>query len=382
MARMTAQQLRGAFALDPAHVWLNCAHQGPLPRAGAEAAIRAVEMKTDPTRIAHLSSFLDPVARLRALGARLLGADAADVAVTNSASHGLNLLARGLRLSTGDEVLLLAGAFPATNLPFERLTEDGVKVRLIETAWTVGVTVDQLAAEISRDTRAVALTWVDSFSGVTADLPSIGELCRTKNVALLVNASQGIGARPLDVSETPIDALVTCGYKWLCGPYGTGFTWIHPRLRRRLHCTQANWLAAATDLDATADMEAAGSSTIRAWDGFDTACFNNTLPWEAALELLLEVGIDQIARHNGELVARLHAGLQRRGYEPRGPRDGSSVSAIVPFSHRDPSRNPSIWEELERQKIWISLRRGMLRASPHAYNTAEEIDRLIDALPM
>ena len=87
------------------------------------------------------------------------------------------------------------------------------------------------------------MTWVDSFTGRTLDLAALGAVCRQAGALLVVNASQALGARPLSLQSTPVDAVVSCGYKWLCGPYGTGFTWLHPDLLERLRPQQAYWLA-------------------------------------------------------------------------------------------------------------------------------------------
>jgi selenocysteine lyase/cysteine desulfurase len=87
------------------------------------------------------------------------------------------------------------------------------------------------------------VTWVDSFTGRALDLDAIGTACRDHGVLLVANASQALGTRSLDVTTTTVDAVVSCGYKWLCGPYGTGFTWLDRDLLDRLRPQQAYWLA-------------------------------------------------------------------------------------------------------------------------------------------
>lgn len=376
----SVEALPTAFARDASSVWLDCAHQGPLPRVAIEAAHRAVALKADPASLADLSVFVDTVESTRRTGARLLGADPDDVAVTNSASHGMNLLARGLALVAGDEVLLVAGAFPATNLPFLHLRERGVGVRAIEVPFGSALTVDRLAAALSPRSRVLALTWVDSFSGAVADLVAIGGFCRESGITLIVNGSQGVGARPIRVMDTPIDALVTCGYKWLCGPYGTGFTWIRPTLRRALRCAQSNWLVNIGDLGDAWDTGTISEAGVRAWDGYDTACFHNTWPWVAAIELLMEVGIESIRRSNDALVVQLQEGLRRGGYLLKSPHDAETRSAIVVFSHRERARNPAIRAKLAAAGVHVSLRRGFLRAAPHGYNESADIRRLLEGL--
>jgi cysteine desulfurase / selenocysteine lyase len=123
-----------------------------------------------------------------------------------------------------------------------------VRVRRIRPRDRV-VTADELAAAISRHTRIFCITWVHSFSGYVADLEALGQVCRERGVFLVVNGSQAVGVRPIDVQTAPIDALVSVGFKWLCGPYGTGFAWIRPQLRARLQQIKAYWLAQLTQAD-------------------------------------------------------------------------------------------------------------------------------------
>src|SRR5262249_58539036 len=113
-----------------------------------------------------------------------------------------------------------------------------------------------LAAALTPRTRVFCTTWVHSFSGVASDLKALGAVCRGNGTWLVVNASQALGARPFDVSW-PVDAVLGVGFKWLCGPYGTGFLWTRPDLLRSLNATQAYWLAQMTAADLGRE-EAAG----------------------------------------------------------------------------------------------------------------------------
>lgn len=124
---------------------------------------------------------------------------------------------------------------------------------------------------------------------------------------LVVNASQAVGARPIDVATTPVDALICCGYKWLCGPYGTGFAWLHPDLLARLCPQQAYWLAmqAGRGLDQMRDTTVREDLGARAFDVFCPASFATTMPWIASLQLLLGTGIGTIAAWDQRLVDRL-----------------------------------------------------------------------------
>lgn len=362
-------------------VWLNCAHQGPLPRVAAEAARRAVAWKSSPHEMTTERFGQVPVGLRAALGG-LLGVPAEEVILGNSASYGLHLLANGLPLEAGDEVLLMEGDFPSNILPWLGLRDRGVQVRLLRPENDL-LRPDEVAAGLTSRTRVLCLSWVHSFSGRVADLDALGRLCRNAGVRLIVNGAQGVGARPLRLSDTPVDALIGVGFKWLCGPYGTGYCWIRPELRQTLIYNQSYWLSMQTADDLKRGRGPLGPATdlgARRYDVFGTANFFNFVPWTASIEYLLDVGIDRIARHDQRLVSRFLEGLDRDRYDVISPEQGEDRSTLVFFSHRRPESNAEVYETLRRYGIDIALRAGRLRLAPHLYNTAAQVDRMLDRL--
>jgi cysteine desulfurase / selenocysteine lyase len=194
-------------------VWLNCAHQGPLPHPARDAALDAVAAKTAPATMTD-EAFIDVPARLRGALAGLIGANEDDVLLANSTSYTLNVVAQGLSWRAGDEVVCVDGDFPATVLPWRTLEDKGVRVSLIGDG-DARIDADTVAAAIGPRTRVVCLSWVFSFFGHAVDIASIARACRERDVWCVINASQAIGARPLNVESLDIDALACCGFKWL-----------------------------------------------------------------------------------------------------------------------------------------------------------------------
>jgi selenocysteine lyase/cysteine desulfurase len=224
-------------------------------------------------------------------------------------------------------------------------------------------------------------TWVHSFSGYTIDLDALGRICRDRDVFFVLNGSQAVGARPIDVSAAPIDALVSVGFKWLCGPYGTGFAWIRPRLRDRLWQTKAYWLAQLTQADlARDDLDVTLDRGPHDLDIFGTANFNAYVPWTVAVEHVLDVGVDRIRAHDDALVAQLIEQLPDAGMTLLSPTDAPTRSTLVYFSHPDRTRNAELHGRLARSGIDVASRGGSLRASPHLYNGSADIGRLTEAL--
>jgi cysteine desulfurase/selenocysteine lyase len=366
-------------SLDPSRAWFNTAHQGPLPDPAVAETRRAGQLKADPHLIAD-GDFVAVPERLRHRLAALVAGRPDEIVLGNSTSYGLHVIANGLPWRPGDEVLTVAGDYPATVLPWQLPAERGVRVRALHPDGD-RLTPDQLASEITPRTRLLAVTWVDSFTGRALDLAALGRTCRAHGVRLVVNASQALGARPLDAPAAAIDAVVSCGYKWLCGPYGTGFAWLAPDLRDELRPQQAYWLAMQSGhgLDHMRETTVRDDLGVRAFDVFCPAAFATTLPWIASLELFLAAGLDPIADHDQQLVDRLVTGIDPDVYELVSPASGPARSTLVVLSRRDGSAAQR-HRMLTDAGIDVAYREGNLRLSVHLFNTATQIDRALDRL--
>ena len=223
---------------------------------------------------------------------------------------------------------------------------------------------------------------MNSFSGGAIDLEGIGQACRKEGVLFVVNGSQAVGARALDVRTTPIDALVSCGFKWLCGPYGTGFAWMRPELLASLRVNQLYWLAMqrGRGLDRMREYQLRDDLGAYRYDVFCPASFFNVLPWTASVSYLVDQGIERIETYDQDLVSRTIEDLDREKYEILSPDSGPERSTLIFVTHREPVRNQDLHRLLAEEGIDVSLREGNLRISPHLYNTEPEIAALLDVL--
>ena len=377
-----AREFQQDFGPFDGKVWLNCAHQGPLPRVAAEEAREAIAWKVRPWELTS-ERFAEVPARLRRALGRLLGADAGEVVLGNSSSYGLHLIANGFPWKGGDEILLIREDFPSDILPWLALEDRGVHIRYVQSLGPLP-SPEELQAALTPRTRVFCTTWVHSLSGAACDLQALGTLCRANGTKFVVNASQAVGARPLQVATAPVDAVLGVGFKWLCGPYGTGYLWMRPELLRLLHYNQAYWLAQMTAEDLGKEgrqtTRAAGPPTARTYDVFGTANFLNFKPWSASLEYLLGIGIEAIEAHDQRLVQRLLDGLDRTKFTVRSPQAPANRSTLVFITHKDGARNHQIADRLKRQGVEVAYRTGALRLSPHLYNTTADIDQALELL--
>lgn len=358
--------------------WINCAHQGPLPRVSVDALNKAASLKIRPFTLDDDMFFTVPRELKQALG-RLLNVSYDEVILGNSTSYGLHLLANGIRWEEGDEVLLVEGDFPANITSWLGLRREGVDVKFIKPSRSMPSS-DELVDAITDRTRLFCTTWVNSFTGHMIDIDEIAGICRERDVKFVVNGTQAIGAKALNLKETRVDAITSCGFKWLCGPYGTGFCWIEPALLDQLEYNQAYWLSMqeGVGLQKEMNIKVDGDLGARQYDVFGTANFHNFIPWTASIEYLLSKGISSIEDHNERLVGHLVTHLDSK-FEVISPEVGKGMSSIAVINHLK-GENQEIYARLLDNGYHVSLRNGRLRFSPHVYNTMDEIDAVLDLL--
>ena len=377
--RMTGfRDLSQDFDSFQGRTWLNCSHQGPLPHCAVEAAQAAIALKQSPFRLTTSHPFEEVPENLRGRLGQLIGVDPDDIILGNSTSYGMNLLANGLDWKAGDEVLAVRGDFPATLYPGLPLAERGISIRSIDPEGPC-LTPAELEAAISPRTRLFCTTLVHSLTGYAVDEAALSGVCRERGVVFVLNGSQAIGNRPFQALESGVDVFTACGFKWLLGPYGTGFCWIRPELRESLRSTQGYWLANlnADDLQGEIPVRLKDNLGARRFDIFCPANFFNFLPWTASLDDLLRAGIEQIAEHDLSLARRLIRGVDPDRYQLRSPEPGPSLTPIVVL---DCDSGRQVFERLREAGVDIALRQSALRISPHLYNTPEDVDRLLEVL--
>jgi cysteine desulfurase/selenocysteine lyase len=304
----------------------------------------------------------------------------AKIVLGNSTSYRLDLLAHGLDLREGDEVLLAEGDFPATIYPWLPLKRRGIRIKTVP-APAGAPEPDDLRAALTKQTKVVCTSWVFSFTGRTTNVQALAKVCRDHgDITFVLNGSQAVGARPTDVRELGIDALVCCGFKWLLGPYATGFAWLSSELLQSLRHEQGYWLAQVDDISSPPDhYELRGDLGAAAYDVFCTANLSTYPAWERALSLLLDTGLDNVEDHDQALVQRLIDGLPA-GWQLRSPTDPTSRSTLVFIDAAKPDAIGNALRALDTAGIDVGERARMIRISPHVHNTARDIDRVLEVL--
>jgi selenocysteine lyase/cysteine desulfurase len=358
--------------------YLNHASTGPIP-ARTQRAIDEVERRRrEPFRIFD-THHLEVMQAARAAVARLIGADPDEVALTPNTSYGINMAAQTLPLGSGDAVLVPDGEFPANVYPWLLLQRRGVRVELIPRTAAGWPDEDRLLERLGRpDVRAVAISWVQFASGYRVDLARLSAACRERGVWLVLDAIQGVGQLPLDLRATPVDLVACGGQKWLLAPWGSGFLYVRRDRIAQLTPRFTGWLAfrGTDDLSRLTDYDPTFRPDARRFE-LVTLPYQDLAGLTASVELLTQIGVDRIAAHLRALRAPLLRAADRGALRVTSPTDPAHDAAIWCVRSAYPAATA---ERLRAARVTCSLREGALRLSPHFYNTADEIERVVTLL--
>jgi cysteine desulfurase / selenocysteine lyase len=316
---------------------------------------------------------------VRSSAARLVNATPEEIALTTSDSHAFTKAFWGLVLdgwfSSGDLVVV------------DRLSYNSHHYALLQAAQLIGIRLDVLddLSAVPDNARMVAFTLIGTHSGRVRDLSGVSEQTRTLGIPFFVDACQAVGQRVVDVQTLGCDVLTTTGRKWLRGPRGTGFMFVRSPWITRMQPPGIDGVAATwTSLESFALM-----SDARRFEEFETS-FAARLGLGSAIEQALELGIDNIAERVDHLGAVLRSELDALGtvtlHDGDGDRSGIvtfTVDGHQPESLRDRAAAAGInvsvsngpWIETASKNQFLS---AVVRASPHYYNTVDELDQLVD----
>ncbi len=359
-------------------VYLDCAYQGPFPRATVARIQQAIELKCHPERL-EAPEYINLPERVRVRLARLVEADPSEIALTNSATQGIGIVAAGLGLGPGDEVVIASHNFPANLFTWLHLRRLGVRVCVLKPQGDT-VRPEDVARVLSPRTRVLALDWVSYTAGVRIDLTVFGELIHRHGGLFVVDGTQGVGALELNVHDLPVDVLAGAAYKWLLGPYGTGFVYLNWEIQDRLDLQALNWLTVegSEHFDTLPTDEFTLPKAAKIFDVPATSNFLNLYALEASLEFVERAGVRTVTEHCTRLLDGLAEELKARGYELSSAARPEHRSTILGFCTDSPGATEQLHERFRRNHVAVSLRHGMIRVSPYLYNHEADIERLLD----
>ncbi|WP_217144725.1 aminotransferase class V-fold PLP-dependent enzyme [Streptomyces sp. AC627_RSS907] len=340
--------VRAEFA--PKNTYLNTAATGLLPAR----TLVAMRDAAASAAAGQPSDMFADVEACRSAFARLVGVPATRVAAGASVATFSGLVAAAL--PEGAEVLTAEADFSSLVNPL--YTRGDLKVR--------SVPLERIAESVGPRTALVAVSTVQSADGRIADLAALRDAARTHGARTLVDASQSSGWLPLAADE--FDYVVAVAYKWMLCPRGVAFL-VVPADLGGLTPLFAGWASGERPWDSCYGPVEELAHSARRFDE-SPALFSYTGA-RHSLALIEELGVDAVHAHDTALADRFREGLASLGHEPV-PAPGSAIVSVPGLGHRQ--------DELGRAGVQVSDRAGNLRAAFHAYNTAADVDRLLDVL--
>ncbi len=364
------------FPVCAGKVYLAHAGVSPLPACVTQAIHEAASSAgLDDQEV----GFGDLLRTARARAAKMLGADTGEVALIGPTTTGLSAVAAGLDWKVGDEVLVYQDDFPANVYPWLSLEKRGVTVSRLKTSALGQITPELVLEQLTDQTRLVALASCHFVSGWRIDHDAIGRVLRARDILFCLDAIQTLGAFPTTVEH--VDFLAADSHKWLLGPCSAGVFYVRRELQDRLVPTTFGWNNVRCP-NYIAQEEMTFRTDVRR---YEAGSFNilGIAGLNAALGLLLEVGIDTIASDLAAKRLWLVEALQAKGFEVFYP-EGENISGITSF-WREGEDMQALGKKLAAADIVASVRGDRngcdyLRFSPHLYNTAAELERAVALL--
>lgn len=368
---MLWERYRSEFPVTKNLIYLNHAAVAPLSRRAATAMQSLAQDALDFGSL-HYADWMAVYEGVRSATARLINADPREIAIVKNTSEGIATVAMGVRWKPGDVVVAFAEEFPSNFYPWKRLEAVGVEVR-----WLSVFDDLERIEHAANGAKLLAISFVQYLSGYRVSLEEIGDICCRNGCIFLVDAIQGMGAFPIDVRAAKIDALAADGHKWLLGPEGCGVLYVRRELQEQIEPSEFGWTNVARYADyASRDM------TLRPDAGRYECGTLNTIGCfglRASIELLLEVGIENVAITVQTLGDQIANGAREIGFELLGRRSATTGAGIVSIRTQDLDAH-LIVKRLKDKGIIAAPRQGWVRLSPHFYISPAEIDLLLEEL--
>jgi selenocysteine lyase/cysteine desulfurase len=368
---------RAQFEVDDEVAYLNTASLSPLLLSVRAAGEAALVQRGRPWTIAADHWFSD-VERLRSSIARLINGSPEGVALVPASSYGLSVAARNLRAGPGDRVLVLDQEFPSSYYTWRRFAErtgsDLVEVdRQPGQTWT-----DAVLAALDERTAVAVVPNVHWTNGAWVDLHAVKVRAGEAGTALVVDASQSLGAVPLDIDSLRPDFLVSVGYKWQLGAVGLSYLYVDER-HRSGEPLEENWAlrVGADDFATLVDYQDEYQPGARRFDMGQRPSFGLVPMALAAIDHLLAWGVPDIAEALGRVTDEIGERARALGLVPpaRDERGPHMLGLELPPDAMDRAAGA-----LARNGVVVSVRGRSLRIAPHLHTNAADIDRLFDAL--
>ncbi|MGD8979675.1 MAG: aminotransferase class V-fold PLP-dependent enzyme [candidate division WOR-3 bacterium] len=365
-------RFRKLFPITERYIYFNHAGTGPLSVPAQKAIEHCLEIYTGQAEF-DKDEYFDLVQKARVKVACFLNADPTEITFTHNTSQGIYIALMNVPFEHGDEIIVMDEVFPAVryivehNLP--HVTKRYVKFS--------GRDVTEVLREnVSARSKAVVVDYVHFLTGETLDLVALSNFTKEREIYLIVDGIQAIGAMEYDAVKQNVDFLACGAAKWLFGPSGAGFLYVNQRIFAQIRTMHAGWLGARWEGFEDISVEPPLFPDARKYE-MGTRNVIGMRALSANIDVLLQFGMRRVHERISMLKAKLRRFFEDSQSEIITPQHGLQSGIIACRQEGDMKRLHSY---IQKSGIVISLRNGYLRFSPHFYNTEEEVDQVFDAI--
>jgi selenocysteine lyase/cysteine desulfurase len=355
-------------------VYFNHASTGPMSLRVQDSLNELLYLNSEG-KIDDYKELLRRADESKQLIGKLLNTTADRIAFTSNTSSGLNILAQGIRWKKGDRIILGDVEFPANVYPFMNLKDIGVEIDFVKSENGI-ITAEDLIHAITPKTKLISVSYVQFLSGYRVDLENLGNTCKEKEIILSLDATQGLGALTLDIQKCNVD-FISCGtQKWMLGIQGMAFIYISKELQNKLKTASVGWLSVENAWDLI-DYEFTLKKTANRYQP-GTLNTYGIYAINASLKMFDEFGYNNIENQVLSNSKYFIEQLADTGLTPLLINfSKKNIAGIISFRSEDAE---NIFHYLQTKNIVTAVREGIIRLSPHFYNTEDEIDKVVAKL--
>ncbi|HUZ07222.1 MAG TPA: aminotransferase class V-fold PLP-dependent enzyme [Candidatus Paceibacterota bacterium] len=363
-----------------AHDKIFLAHAGvcPLPCRVADAISECARQGTLGDQEAFMLHRLD---KARKLAAQLIHCQPDEIALVGPTSLALSFVAAGLKFRKGENILIYHDDYPSNVYPWMALAARGVEVRLLNIKTLGAIRTIDVTGQVDENTKLVALASCHFISGFRIEIDAIGKFLRERGILFCLDAIQTLGAFPTTVEH--VDFLAADAHKWLLGPCGAGIFYVKNDLQEKLNPPIYGWNNVRNPNFVAQEQIVFRSGALKYEAG--TQNLVGLVGLIAAMELALEIGVENIASELLRKRAWMVPALQKKGFTVLNADAKTENSGGIVSFHQAGTDLAALNQKLSQAGIVASLRtdrkgRNYIRLSPHFYNTDAELRRVLELL--
>jgi len=358
-------------------IYLNCAFMSPGLKSINEAGVSAVHKRNEPWTL-KVKDWFEPAEELKTLFASIINTKKRNIALVPSVSYGIAVAKQNIHMDASQEIVVLDQQYPSNVYAWRELSkETGAKIITVTREenqnWTEAV-----LNNINERTGLVAIPNCHWTNGGLVDLKIISSKAKEVGSKLVIDASQSLGAYPLDIQEIKPDFLVTAGYKWLLGPYGLAYLYADEKYFENGKPIEYTWIgkSGSEDFTGLVDYKDSYKDGASRFDAGEYPAFINIPMAKAALTQILEWGVGNIQESLSVLTNRISLSARENGFTIADKNRVGHMIGILPGENKI----KEIGKKLSENRIYISFRGASMRIAPHLNNDANDIDELFKYL--